>query len=645
MKINLNKKYYFPIILFIAVLLLTAFKISGTSVGYYHQFLYGTSAKDPDLLYGKPLSLRSDEWLVNTPMVVAQKNSGLQRINKQVGSGEDVSVIIDVPSKDWTSLFRPQNWSFFILPLEYAFAFRWWVMSYILVMAAYFFVLKLLPDKPVLAILFSACLFFSPFLHWWYQSITFLPIAYTLLALVLTFGIIDRAKEKKLAIGQGLALIYVLFAFLLVLYPPWQIACLWVALGIAAGYVLSARPDKQATKRIAVVAIGVLVAFAGLSASFYLTHQSAISAVTHTIYPGSRVIASGGYSLPQLLSGYHNLQLESAIRAGHYGTNQSEASNFIVLMPLLLLPCFYILVDDYRHKRQTDWLLVSSLGVALLFLANLFLPMPAIFGKITLLDKVEHPRLLIGIGLLNFIFVVLLAKRLLSKKPVIKFPAWLVYATGILATVCVWAVFWQAKHAHPGYIDSNLKIGLISLWFGILIFTLLKKRVVLALSMLLIFSMVSTYRINPLYRGLGVLANSDLSRYFTSTKSTATPGHGWAVYNIYPLNDFPESQGNAAISGVYTYPQMSLWQQLDPNKKSQDIYNRYAHVFFRPTSNDNAFNLLQADAFTLDFKPCEPFMQNHVDYILSSEPLNDSCLVYQKSFQYPAIKLFVYKRI
>jgi Na+/melibiose symporter-like transporter len=57
--------WLFPIICTIIILLLTAFKISGSSIGVYNTILYGSNHKDSSLVLNKPREIRSDEWVWN----------------------------------------------------------------------------------------------------------------------------------------------------------------------------------------------------------------------------------------------------------------------------------------------------------------------------------------------------------------------------------------------------------------------------------------------------------------------------------------------------------------------------------------------------------------------------------------------------
>src|SRR3990167_10013222 len=121
--------WLFPITLTLLLMVLTVFKISGSSLGVYHTLFYGEISKDNNLLINKPQSIRSDEWLVNTQMTLAQKNNDFARINKNIGNGQDLSILVDAPYKEWSVIFKPQNLAFFFIPFDNAFAFKWWFMG------------------------------------------------------------------------------------------------------------------------------------------------------------------------------------------------------------------------------------------------------------------------------------------------------------------------------------------------------------------------------------------------------------------------------------------------------------------------------------------------------------------------------------
>ena len=81
----LRSVWFFPAALLIPLILLTGLGISGSSVGIYHEVFYSDAVDDPQLLFGEPRSVRSDEWLVNTQATIAQRNNDFQAFNANIG--------------------------------------------------------------------------------------------------------------------------------------------------------------------------------------------------------------------------------------------------------------------------------------------------------------------------------------------------------------------------------------------------------------------------------------------------------------------------------------------------------------------------------------------------------------------------------
>ena len=144
-KYSINKfiksKWAFPAILFLIVVILSLLKIHGSSIGIYHNFFYGDNIKDSNLIANKPQSIRSDEWLVSSQLTLAQSGNDFKEVNQNLGTGVDVSMVVDAPTKSVIQIFKPHNFGFFVLPKDIAFAFRWWIISYLLIVSIYLFVL------------------------------------------------------------------------------------------------------------------------------------------------------------------------------------------------------------------------------------------------------------------------------------------------------------------------------------------------------------------------------------------------------------------------------------------------------------------------------------------------------------------------
>lgn len=647
--------WLFPGIMTALLLLLTLFQISGSSIGMYHDIFYGdTKGEDSSLIAGQPRGIRSDEWLASSQMIIAQKNNDFQRINQNVGNGEDVSLIIDVPYKEWSAVFKPHDAGFFVMPFDNAFAFRWWAMGYLVVLSCYFFVLALLPGRRMLAALLSLGLFFSPFVQWWYAYGTLGSLYYSLFIGAI---LIKLTREKRLLQSAlwGLLLTYIATCFILILYPPFQIPCALVLAALGLGILIEQLrdpkiPRRHIWQRLGIVAASLAIA-GGIALTFFHTRPEAIQAITNTAYPGQRSILSGGYDLPHLLSGHLSMQLQYSSKAAHYVVtqasiaNQSEAAGFILVLPFLLLPGIILIARGFGKKQKIDWpLLITTLLFGLLMI-RLFVPHFNTFFKLLLLDKVPHNRLIIGLGLLGIVYIVLFIRNLLqAKKPPFQACCMRMYVCFVFLFEL--AIGWYVTHAYPGFI-SMPKAFLLAIPIPVVVYLLLTKRFVSAALGLALFGMLSSAAVNPLYHGTDVVTDTPISK---EIRAIAQKNDGrWATEHFL-LENFAYMNGARSLTGVYTYPQLSLWKGADP-LASPDVYNRYAHTVFAfdrnpETTIPTTIALGGGDSFGITTEPCSDFLKERgVRYLLAGSELKsqDTCATLIKKVHYPAQNLFIYR--
>ena len=636
--------WLFPTVLFILVCLLGVLKISGTSEGVYRQILYGQS-KDPNLILGQPRAIRSDEWLVNTQLTVAQAKIGYPRVNPNLGNGEDVSLMNDVPYKDWSAVFRPQNLIFFVSPLENAFAFKWWLIGYLLIVSCYFFILELLPGKRLLAIILSLSLFFSAFIQWWYLYGTLAPIFYSFfIATVVILLVKQRNRWKQVILG--VLLTYLLVCFALVLYPPFQIACGLVLIAFIAGYLLenySAWGKRQFWRWVIKLATCTFIALA-IVGVFISTRHSAIKAIENTAYPGTRSIKSGGTGPDHFLASNLGHQFINDDSSSQYlvddktPSNQSETSNFLLLAPFLFIPAVIFIYRDYRQKRLLDWSLLFLCLLFVVFLLELFVPQFTPISKLLLLNKVGSGRLLIGMGLLNILMALLLVRNIAKKKLLLSGAATMVYSLVILAIELL--VSLHAHYKFGTFIGFKHAI-LFSLPVPLIIYLLLKKRFTAAFIIYLAFSLYISVGVNPLYKGLGALAHTPLDsaiqKTYPASKKRWISDGGYSE-NLALIN------GRPSLTGVYNYPQPSLWESISGVQKS--TYNRYAHVGSQISSDPNARSsllLLGHDSFVLKSSACSSVLKNlNVGFFVTSGVVNSPCAKLVDTTALPAIKFNIY---
>jgi len=639
--------WFFPAILLLPVIIFTILGINGSSVGTFRTILYGTTSPDPALIVNKPRDIRSDEWLVSTQQIIAQTEDNFSRNNHNLGNGEDVSTF-DVPYRDWSVIFKPQNWAFFVLPLDNAFAFKWWSLGYLLIVSCYFFILAILPGKRLLAATLASSLFFSAFIQWWYVFGTLASVYYPLFimtAVVYLFR--QKIRWKQLALT--LLLIYLMTCFALVLYPPFQIPCALVAFAFLVGYVLENRKlwDKRELIGKLLLVAGSTVIAVAIVGAFIFTRMDTVNSITHTAYPGKRTMQSGDFFFNHFMSSHLGYQFISDKNTAQYlidgksPSNQSETSNFLLVVPFLFLPSLFLIYKDIKRKKDLDWPLILLNGLFVVFLCEMFVPAFTPISKLFFLHQVGGARSLIGVGLLNLIVFALIIRRLSRQKSAaITLP----HAAVILYSFAVLVVelhFGLHAHSYGTFILLRFVL-LFSLPIPIVIYLLLTKRYLLAAAIYLAFSVFITIKINPLYQGLGTLTNNPLS--IAIDRIGQKSDKSWVSDGGY-LEHVALMEGERSISGVYNYPQFELWKPI-PNTPANN-YNRYAHVGFQITDDPTmhaSLSLVTADSFVIKANSCDPYLRKlNIGFVVTTAVLKAGCTTLEETVPFPKATIYIYK--
>jgi hypothetical protein len=638
----------FPAVLLIIFILLVSFRISGSSIGIYHEYLYGSTTKDSNLIYGEPQAIRSDEWLVNTQMAMAQEQVGYAYVNPNFNTGKNMSLIVDAPYLEWSALFKSQNFSFFILPLEYAFAFKWWFMLFALLLSSYYFFLRIVKDRVFIAFLMSIIVGFTPFMFWWYQSGTLMTLTYSFLILLVSLNIIDRKPIKFLkktygqwpsAIIKTFVLTYLLSSFALMVYPPFQIPIAIVIGFFLLGYLIDQRKKlKKHWKFILAPVIGSVVVTASICGAFIMTRSDVVSSINNTVYPGKRVVASGGYDIKKILTTYLQPQLQREGRGSHYGQNQSESSSFILMPLFFILPSIALLAWIYMKKKKVEWVLLALIACCLLFLTNLFIPGTDLLAKLSLLYLVPHDRLTIGLGFVTVILVAYMAYLASKHIPTIsrKTTFMLLGYTFAFFAISIWAGF-EVSRAFPDFINSKKLIVLLAIFLYVGLGLLLINRIRAGMILIALFSIASVIQIHPLYHGLGPIYNSEISK---TIQQLSTKEDKWAIAQSIQIENLPQASGRQALTGVSAYPNTTYWEKYAGSENAQ-IYNRFAHTFL--SSNDSgALVLINPDLYAIS-SSCERKVSQDIDYILSTTTLEGTCHRLVKTLHYPKATFFFYQ--
>ena len=608
----------------VVLLILVATAINGTSTGmYYNEFFPG---QDPRRIIGAPHEVRSDEWYVTTPLLIAQVQQGLPRFSEVFPGGMDVSVLWDMPYREWSILLRPHNWGFFFLPLDNAFALRWWLPLVALGVVSYALLVTLW-RKPIAALAVSAAFAFSPFTQWWFGAGTFWPLTFAVTACTAVVWCL-RTSRAALRWAIGALTGYVALAAMVTLYPPFLIPCLLGAAAFSLGWVgaATALNWRERLRRIAPVIVSGAVA-GGVTAVFLATRSATIQAITSTVYPGARLWPAGqsqDFPWESMYAGVFGLGLRAASPDG-FVVNSSEGSSFLLIGVFLIPAAGWLVWAQWRTSRSVDWALVAVLAVLALFAAFIYVPGWDAVAHLLLLDRTTLPRLVVGVGLAALLLLALVVQRLQDLRVHgANIPLWPAVAALVLVVVNHGAV---AVH-----LDRHAPQILAQFWWWPLLVALLAVAVGLygrgwvtaPSAIMLVIALTMVAGVVPLYRGVLDLRTSDLGRAITVVEAADTGR--WLALDDGNIVATVREVGVEAYSGVQGWPSREMWSQIDPDGSDAAAWNRYATVNWTADTSAPEIELQFADVLMLRFDSCSVFAQQYVDYVVAPARLAQDCL-------------------
>ena len=597
-------------------------RLNGSSSALWAQDL-GIRDEPTGLIAGEPRPTRSDEWLVWTPAALGQLHHlpPMPVENPALGAGA-APLLMSVPVRHYSMLFRPQFWGFFIFDEERGFAWFWNAKIFSLLISFFLLFRILTRGRVALAVCGSIAVSYSSYVQWFFSCPPMLPEMLASWALMLVAGksCFDPLPLWKKA-AAGIVLVGSAINFILCCYPPFEIPLLYLALTLF-GVFLWERRGRSFHGGFFWVA-GTLIVAAALLWPTFVQCRSTLEIIAQTSYPGVRRGSGGTLSIAHLFSGLLNFFDGSRPRPAMF-SNTTEASNFFPIWLAAIGSIFWRLWKSRRPagERTSIISMPLCLGLAayvLVFSCYALVGLPEWFCRITALNFCPETRvrLTIGIAGLMLAFLSLGANGLALVRdrgralvPIVIGSATLIYILCIRGS--------NAAYLTPGYIA--LLVGattlLASLYFcarGIVFGCSLAGALLL-----------NNVLVNPISEGLPVLLRSPAARHIAAIYRS-DPTAGWAVYERGTRAQLVMASGARVLNGIKSVPDLPALSQLDPAHTSRDIYNRYALVVLGlPRSGEKtpSFQLKGADWYQAFVSPFDPAMRDAgLRYVVFPRPL------------------------
>jgi len=607
----------------VVVLFMTVTGISGTSL----PLLSKDGGAGDSVIIGTPRPVRSDEWLIRTPLLLAQKENGFPRI-AEVGVGDhDMSVLADLPVADWPAVFKPHQWGFFVLPIANGFAFEWWASAAVLILGAYLFLLAVTRSLRW-ALVGSAAVYATPYFHWWYAPTTFAAPGWALVAASTYILSMDQERSTRSRVLLVLASAFAIVCFGLLLYPPWQVP-IALTVGIMTVGTLWTRSESgvRDARRLVVTSFAVVGAALVPLIAYWLTRRGVFEAIASTVYPGSRTTSGGGLPVVNLSSswfGWTFIRNAQAFPTTVY-PNASEASSFFPLGVTLVvaLPLVWRFVAPLGTRLRGA--IIGCLAAMALLLTHAFVGLPMLLARFTGLSTVAVNRSIVGLGIASLVLLVVVG--LVVERTAIPVRA-RVLAGVVLAVVTVTSAGTVLQRLDEAGSPLSWRSALLALLAAALCSAAYFWRPFIAMVGLVLFGLMVSLPVTPLVHGVSQVTDSELTSEVRRLVAEGGPESTWVSESV-TASGVLTAAGAANLSGINLYPNASAWQILDPSRSSESIWNRYAHTrwVFDGAVLEPRLSLVQNDVIAVRISPCAPELDRlNVRWIVTTRAIEGACL-------------------
>ncbi|MFO0415647.1 MAG: hypothetical protein ACK5Y6_00025 [Pseudomonadota bacterium] len=577
-------------------------KIHFSSIGMWNEYL-DKRERPAGLLAGNPQPIRSDEWFLGVPWLLSQVNSNPSLPTNNPAVGPDTAALaVGLPTRHWTGLFRPAHWGFYLLDAEHGFSWYWLTRTVVCFAFLALLFLELAGGSIILALVGASWVFFSAFTQWWLASIAEMLLYFASACVALRWLAI--AGDSLRAVAASVLLLVSAVAFAITLYPPFQIPLVYLGLLITPLLLRGAVSARGPSKPLRLALFGGAVMFGlGCVALFLIANSEVFKVMEQTVYPGKRVSLGGGMNSVRFFSGFFD-QLNSFQRFPAPLGNVCEASAMIMLWPVSAL--LWLLGGSARRSLA----LLPLLFYLVLVTAWSWFGVSEGVASATLWSYVPLTRAFIGVGLGGAIFsiVVLAEERRVNK------------AMGVALSLVACAWLWWIANQYAATLGDGFTVGELqyaAAVIGVLALALVWRLRWVALVAVSLACIYPHGLVNPVMSGMEVLSSSKLvravSRFDPDKKGR------WAVFGSMIHAQLIKTSGRRVINGSQYLPDLDLLAKLDPERRFDSVYNRYAHVVYdvAPEGATPTFTLIAPDVWQLTVDPChESFRALGIDYIV-----------------------------
>lgn len=596
----------------IALIVLVLLKINLSSIGKWSDYLNEPNSKN--VLLGEERAIRSDEWLVQSPMMLAQTQGedAYKIYNKNIAQGTCNMLMVSAPVKDIVIIAKPLMWGFILFGQEYGFSFYWILKIIAIIMVSIEIVLKITKKDNLLSLVGGLLLAIAPAMMWWFSSAIADGYIYGMASVIL-FGYymnnLDWKLWKKIAIGIGLLICIPGFAF--VLYPAFQIPFAFLmAIFMLNDFIPNM---KKLTKKDYIIMSVTLIAIFGIIARYLLLCLNDMKTMMSTVYPGNRAVIGGDFTIDRFISYFANIFFPYTDSIG----NQCEPSSYIYPFIGLIILMIYSLKNIKQEKKDSTFKLwISLVALYIIYLIWEFVGFGELLSKLTFMSMSPTPRTHVVVGIIGTLLTIIMIKKIDRKQIFTKLQL-------VVISFCVMLVCYVLiKNSSYSTFFTYVKLEIFMVMMFAITYFLITGNKKAWCYVMCIVAVVAGLTVNPISRGISPITNTEISKVIQEIKKEDE--NALWVGNSNISGQYLIANGINCLNGVNSYPNFKWLNTVDPEGKYNEVYNRYAHIHIKFGDETN-FELLVADAYqvTLTYKNLEEL---GIKYYYSSEKCSEDVI-------------------
>lgn len=578
---------------------------NGSSLGMFNEYIQpgeGTDLISPIL--GRARAIRSDEWMVNVPRLMSAGYSEYGPLNDLVRATTSSNLVASGGLQlDYAALRDPSSWGYYLFGSEYGLSFQWSYRLIVGFLLWYELFIILTKGKRILSVFGASLIWFSTFNLWW--SIVTQLITGPAIVVLFYYYIKQHNRTKRLLIGSALAIAGA--DYVCALYPAWQVPMGFIILSMMIWILIENDEWRHYQVKDWVVFSVNIFFMVSIIARFIWIDMEYITGISETVYPGARV-EYGGMSVQKLL-GYLYVMLAFIMTQA----NPCEMSCIAVVFPLGILLDVYVL---YKQKGKNTLLICLSVPMLLLLLFCTT-GLPPIIAKLFLMTYSTALRAVDYLGIVLAIIMIVAIGEIHDGLKV-NVPLAVAFSCTTIIPSLLYCLSLDDR--------TIVRIALIVL-ACIMICTIVLvlveyRKLQYSGQIFASVALISTgMLVNPIMVGTDAISSKPA---FEEIQKLVDKNSGarWVGLNSIVLPQFVLACGAPTVNSINYIPNYEMWEILDPNKKYEEVWNRYAHMVVSLSDDgESHYELLGLDSIQLRLNR-QDFLSIDIDFVVTQNQIS-----------------------